>query len=372
MSEQASLDFQIHQVLTVRTVDAPPGAIERLQREIGPLRASEGASPDLTIRFVDRVPAVGETRYLDLDTAAYDDAGFYLLDARGRRTLIPFERFGEPCEIVCEKGIEHVPLVREALALRLLAKGSVLLHSAAFSFEGRTVLVAGWQKGGKSELLLSFMAVGATFISDEWTIVEPESQMLAGLGDRLYVWDWHLAQLPSFRRRLRSRERAKLRLLAAYRTVYRLLGSPVADAFPWSLAGRLARVGAVSALGQVQPTPERLFGRLRADVGRLETLILAAVATGDVRVGEIDPLEVADRMVASQTYERRRLAAAYAGFRYAFPARRNPLLESAAEHDLALLRRAFRDVPAYELLHPYPVRLAKIQRAVAPLLRGRS
>ena len=252
--------------------------------------------------------------------------------------------------------------------MRLLAKGIVLLHSAAFDVEGHTVLVAGWQKGGKSELLLSFMAAGATFISDEWTIVQPETGAVAGLGDRLYVWDWHMRQLPSLRSRLRRRQRLKLQLLAAFVAGYRLVGSPVSDTFPISLAGRIARPGAMSSTGQVQPTPQRLFGHSRADTGRLETLILAGVAAGRTRVHAIDPLEVAERMVASQSFERRRLMAAYAGFLYAFPQRRNALLESASERDLELLRRAFADVPAYELLHPYPVRLAEIREAVSLLL----
>ena len=369
--EHTAVDYQIHGVLTLRLVDAPSAALDTLQREVGPLRLTASQPPDLIIRFVDQHPPAGEIRYLGLDESAYDDAGFYLLDARGRRTKIPFEQLGEPAEIVCELGVAHVPMVREALGLRLLAKGIVLLHSAAFSFEGHTVLVAGWQKGGKSELLLSFMSAGATFISDEWTIVQPDTKALAGLGDRLYVWDWHLRQLPAFRRRLRRRERAKLWLLGAFGAGYRLVGSPVSDTFPLSLPGRIVKAGAMSSIGQVQPTPERLFGRSRTDTGILQTLILAGVAAGPTRVHEIDPLEVAERMVASQTYERRRLMTAYSGFRYAFPRMQNLLLESAAARDLELLQRAFADIAAYELLHEYPVRLSEIQRAVAPLLSPR-
>src|SRR6476619_6998742 len=151
-------DYQIHGVLTLRLEGASPATLDTLQREVGPLRVTATQSPDLVIRFVDRHPPAGEIRYLGLDEGAYDDAGFYLLDPRGRRTKIPFDQLGEPAEIVCEHGVAHVPMVREAIGLRLLAKGMVLLHSAAFTFEGHTVLVAGWQKGGKSELLLSFMS----------------------------------------------------------------------------------------------------------------------------------------------------------------------------------------------------------------------
>lgn len=364
-----TVDYQLHNLVAIRLVAAPRDALETLQREVGPLLRSPSATPDLVIRFVDALPATEDTRLLGLDEAAYDNDAFYLLDPRGRRTRIPLERFGEPCEIVCERGVHHIPLVREAIGLRLLAQGNVLLHSAAFTFEGNTVLVAGWQKGGKSELLLSFMSSGATFISDEWTIVRPETRMLMGFGDRLFVWDWHLAQLPALRARLRPRERARLRLLDAYRTAYRMLGSPTSDSLPLSLLSRLARPGAVSSIAQVQPTPARLFGRARADAGTLHMLILAVVAPGPSRTRAIHPVDVAARMVASQAYERRRLMDAYAAFRYAFPERRNLILESAAERELALLSRTFRDIPAHELLHPYPVDLSEIRDAILPVLR---
>jgi hypothetical protein len=71
-------------------------------------------------------------------------------------------------------------------------------------------------------------------------------------------------------------------------------------------------------------------------------------------------------MVSSQAFERAALTTAYQEFRYAFPDRVNPLLETARERELLLLTRALADVPAHEVRHPYPVRLHDLYAAVAP------
>jgi hypothetical protein len=74
-------------------------------------------------------------------------------------------------------------------------------------------------------------------------------------------------------------------------------------------------------------------------------------------------------MTASLTYERRNLLATYQQFRYAFPDRRNILLETAAEQELKLLTQAFEGRPSYELLHPYPVPLFDLYHAASPFCR---
>ena len=119
---------------------------------------------------------------------------------------------------------------------------------------------------------------------------------------------------------------------------------------------RLALEGGVPWVGQVRSPPERLFpGRVGHLPARLERLVFATVVEGATALRTIEAGEVVERMLASQLAERRPLLAAYERFRFAFPSRRNPLLENATDEEERLLRQAFADVPARELRHPYPV-----------------
>lgn len=371
-------DFLLPGSIGLRLVDAPAAVLRSVAVEVGPADRTPLDAPDLTIRFVDELPRDPELRALGLRQAAFDREAFYLLDEGGHRSRMALDLLGEPIEIVCERGVVSIPLLREAIDLRLLATGRVLLHSAAATVRGRTVLVAGWQKGGKSEILLSLMASGAVFLADEWTVVDPVARTVAGLGDRLFVWDWHLAQLPAFRGRLPLITRLRLRSLGAYRDLYgaavrRLArpGSgprPGSDRFPFRLLRRAALPGAVPLLGQVHPSPGVLFGSDRAGSATLDAVVLANVAVGPSRARPIPSREVADRMVASQAYERRHLLDAYAAFRFAFPERRNLLLESAAERERGLLTAAFDGLPAHEVVHPYPVDLRALGAVVTAAL----
>ena len=71
-------------------------------------------------------------------------------------------------------------------------------------------------------------------------------------------------------------------------------------------------------------------------------------------------------MVSSLEYERGALTTAYQQFRFAFPDRVSPALETLRERERALLTDALADLPAYEIRHPYPVPLHDLHAAADP------
>jgi hypothetical protein len=366
-SDGAIVDHSLHGLVSVRLVAAPRRVRERVRRRLGPSTGPGGARPDIVIKFEDRVSTRGRVRFVGLNRAAYDDEHFYLLDRVGNRTRIDMDALGNPCEITCEPGIESLAFLLPVLALRLLRKGHVLLHSSAFVHEGKGVLVAGWQKGGKTETLLAFMAAGADFVGNEWTIVARDGRGLFGVGGSVQVWDWHLQHVPQFRRRLKGRDRQRLALFRLYQAVYRAVPSRVPRGAVARALHQLGLEGGVSALRQARASPEQLFGAALASApARLDRVFLASVGEGGTSVSSRDPDDLARRIVASQTYERRDLLAAYEQFRYAFPERSSRLLEQARNRELKLLTQAFASKPAYELTHPYPVALGDLFRAADP------
>jgi hypothetical protein len=353
---------------TIRLISPPARIRRKVERHFTSSLRPTSDKPDISIRFQDSLPPAGRLRFIGLNKAAFDEEYFYLLDASGNRIRIDLREIGGHCEIVCEESVTALDFLLPLVRLRLLKKRYVLLHSSAFVYRGKGVLVTGWQKGGKTETLLAFMAAGAEYVSDEWTIVSESGRQLLGVPGILKVWDWHLSQLPEYRRNLPQSDRRRLRVSRGVKWLYRVTphrrGSrgPVANAIH-----QLGLEGGNSHFGQARVAPERLFGGPLWDTpAPFDVLFLAIVDAGNAKISRSDPQEVAMRMVASQTYERQHLSSAYDHFRFAFPNRRSEFFEGAAEHELRLLSRAFSDKPAYEVAHPYPVSLHELYKVASP------
>jgi hypothetical protein len=361
--------YDVHGLVALRLYDAPQHVVDDVTRELGAPQAAATREPDLVVRFVDRMAPSGFLRMLGLHDAAFDEEHFYLLDAQRRRARVDFTRLGEPCEIVCEREIATIPLLIPMLGLYLAAAGHVLLHAASFVHRGHGVLVAGWQKGGKTETLLPFTAAGADFVADEWTVVGGVDRGMYGLSEVARLWDWHLRQVPQYWERISPGQRARLRVWRGYRLLYRAL--PRHDHVrAWPV--RLLREASADGGGPWQAVdripPAQLFGdRVWHGRAPLDRVFLPVVGQeASTTVVPTDAKTVAQRMVSSLEYERRALTTAYQQFRFAFPDRACAALETVRERELALLVDALHDLPAYELRHPYPVDLHDLYDAADP------
>jgi hypothetical protein len=366
-----TLVHNVHGLVKISMRSAPGALRRQLRRRLGPSTGETGAEPDIAIRFTESLPTKGRLRFLGSNDAAYDDEHFYLLDPVGHRIRIDLEALGDRCEIVCERGVTSLPLLTSIIGMRLLRKGYVLLHSSAFVYGDKGVLVAGWEKGGKTEMLLAFMASGAAYVANEWTIVRADGGELLGLGGVVHIWDWHLRSLPRYSSGVSRSDRQRLLMLRWYRRAYNAVADGRAPRGAITSAlHQLSLDGGVSLLGQVRVSPEDLFGdAVRHDAVALDRVFLATVGGDDVAMLPADPGLIARRMVASQAYERRKLFDAYQSFRFAFPDRSSDLLEGAHELEARLLSEAFSGKPSHEIVHPYPVPLDGLYRAAEPVCR---
>jgi hypothetical protein len=372
-SKHRVTDYSLHGLVTIRLVDAPPSALKAIVRVMGKSQGTPATEPDIVIRYVDSMPVDGELRYIGLNAAAFDRAHFYRVDERGGLIRFDFEALGGPLEILCERGVSSVPHLVQIVGLRLLQQGYVLLHSGAFVYEGVGVLVTGWEKGGKTETLLPFMANGAQYLSDEWTIVSAVEGRLWGLTGMTQMWSWHLRYMPAFWARITPFDRFRIRMMRLYQRAYNALPEAMRgrDGFLAGKFHRLSLEGGVPLLGQVRAAPEMVFrGQLWQGAAGLDRLFLASLGDGETRILPADGRDIAERMAASLAYERRTLWVAYEQFRFAFPERTNAVLESAREREQDLLLQVFSGRAAHEIRHPYPVDLPALYRAVVPYVRG--
>ena len=368
-SARFSCDLDLHGMVAIRLENASAGDRAAVMRQLGPLPTGN-RDPDLVIRFVDRLPRTSRERLIGLDAAA---SSTQFLVVRGKhhepvRVVIPFQEIGNRCEIVCERGLSAVPLLIPILNLMVLARGGIALHASAFRYRERDVLVTGWSKGGKTELLLGFAAHGARYIGDEWIYVNPDGVRIHGIPEPIRMWDWHLAQDAGLWGKLTGSARVRLRGL---RLASGILGR--AGRGNGTTARRLGRVAdLVDRQRYVQLEPRAAFGeRFGPLEGKVDTVIFieshsSPATTVDVITGQ----EIADRMVFSLEEERASLRSYYRMFRFAFPEQASPLLEHASRIEQDRLREFLRTKPCHVVGHPYPPSFEALYDTVRPVLES--
>ena len=363
-----AVDFDLHGLAGVRVVDGTAADVAVVARQLGPLPRRLELEPDITIRFVDRLEPSTRLQYLGAREAGWAEDGFYLLRSRKQPALVrvPMERIGGPCELVCERGLPAVPYLIAILNLTVLTNGGLPLHAGAFELDGRGVLVTGWSKGGKTELLMAATRAGARYIGDEWVYLTDDGSM-HGIPEPVRLWDWHLDQLPEVRGRLGRGDRLRLAGLPLAGRLDGAMPGPIRR----SAAGRLLHraVPVIDGQRHVDLAPERLFGPLGSLTGRVDHVLFVVAAAGDeITVEPIDPLEIARRMVFSLLYERLDLATIYLQARFAFPDLVNPRLDRLETVQRERLSTFLAGRPAHRIVHPYPVDLAALLEAARRVL----
>jgi hypothetical protein len=367
-------DLDLHGRVGIRLIDARPGDRAAVVRQLGPLNGSLQRPPDITIRFVERLPDDGPLRYIGHEDAGFTDHAYLVLRGRHKapvRVAMPIDTLGGPVEIVCEHGLPAVPLLVAIVNLTALARGLVPLHACAFRHEGQGVLVVGWAKGGKSETLLAFAARGAELIGDEWIYLDPTSGHLSGLPEPMRVWDWQLQAMPELAARVPVGARRRLAATRAGVSGLRAVGRlpVIGRAAPGRLAGRLRAL--LEGQLSVQVPPERLLAspRVLGPVTLDRLVLVESHEAQSVDVSAADPVVLARRATTSFMFEMADILGHYQRFRYAFPDRRNPWLDGLEERYAAALADGVRDVPALIAGHPYPLAIPRLYEAIAPRLR---
>ena len=365
-------DFDLHGLVGIRLVGASPSDRATVERQLGPMAGALTREPDIVIRFVEHLHRDHPVGLIGLEDTAVAGDDFLILRAKHKsraRVQIAFDRIGDRCEIVCERGVAAVPLLVPIINLTLLANGGLALHASGFRYRGTGVLVTGWSKGGKTELLLACVEQGAEYIGDEWIHIGADGRAMYGMPEPIRVWDWQLEQLPRYRRTLGAGDAFRL---AALRQVQRATARAADTRAAERLGGSQYLHRAAHLLDRQRYAflaPHQVFGAepsaLSAPIDRV--VFVASSEDARTRLAPVEPSWIADRMVHSLTEERQGLLAAYRRFRFAFPHRANPLIEEAAPLEHARLGALLAERPCFALTHPYPPSIRELFEAASPL-----
>jgi hypothetical protein len=324
-------DFDVGGMVRVRLIGAGPDDANRASRQLGLDPTEPAGEADLTIRFEARLDVPAPLRIIGDDEAGFDDGGFVILGRGSARAIVPFDGLGQAGTIVARRGA-GVPHLVPIINLTMLGKGILPLHASAFTYGGRGFVAPAWSKGGKTEVLLAFMAAGASLIADEWTYITPDGR-LSGFRGPMRLLAWHLGQLPNLRRRLGMRR---------------------------SLT--LAAVDSLRGGGHIDVPPADLFGPERCShSGQLdEVLLLVRSSAPGISVKPIAGRTVAERILFAHLHHRLDLIGRYWQFRYAFPDRHSDVLDDVAGRERALLDPLLTDRPAWLVEHPGRVDLRRL------------
>jgi hypothetical protein len=367
-----TLDFDLHGIVGIRLLNATPGDIAAVKRQLGPIQTPLSRTPDIVICFVDKIPSASPVRYLGLDDVGFTEDAFLVFRAKYQtrvKVQIPFEQIGkQQCEIVCESGLPAVPLLIAILNLTALSKGALPLHASAFNYKGKGILTTGWSKGGKTEMLLTYASHGAEYIGDEWVYLSSDGQHMYGIPEPIRVWNWHLKELSYYKAKVSTSDLVRLRILnMVIKTLDWLEESKVTGRS--SLVKLSRRVNAILHRQiNVDIPPERLFGKsVGATKGHPDKVFFVATHDSpEIRVHPIDPHEIVQRMVFSLQEERREFLSYYQKFRFAFPERSNPFIDQIEETQRKILTNVLAGKEAYAVYHPYPFSLPKLFEVTQP------
>lgn len=360
-------DFHLHGLVGIRLVEAAPHDVQTVARTLGPFEASLAGDPDLVIRFVDRIPAASPVRYVIMGRSGYTDDAFLVLQHRRGvtfNTRIPFDRLGQPCEILCESGGPDVPLLQSMIDLAALARQAVPLHASAFMMGDTGVLMAGFPSGGKTSGLLAFTARGARYISDDWVWLH--NGQMVGIPARITIRDWQLDHLPEYRRLVNSSDRLRLQAFRAIQASANALPRRVRTA-----RGIDTWVEKLNGHRHVEMSPRRLFGESLGTLsGQLDRVFLIlSHASPDIVVAPLSPEDCLRRLVLIQQREwAADFMPYYHGYQFAFPGRANPFIGQVESVQQALLRQALAEKPAFVVYHPHPVALDALFEAIVPFV----
>lgn len=331
--------------------------------------ASAHASPVLVLRYVASLPISGTLRTVGRDDGAFDDDAFVIRAGSRPVAIVPFERIGQPgAEITVVRGTGVPGRLVSLLNLALLGHDRIALHASAVELDGLGIAACGWSGSGKTEAMLGLVHAGGRFVGDEWTVLDAGGR-LVGLPERIRIQDWHAAQLPSLRDAIGSPAVLRMRAAAAAERGGRWLGRAPRRVPMIRAVGRgAARVG---SRRHVDVPADVLFGPdRRAAATTLDRLVLLETSTDPrIRVEPIDPALVADRLALAHVHHRRELLGWYWQSRFAFPDRRNALLDQIESVERERLAAAFSGRPAIRVEHPHAVDIAALGRAIVGAVR---
>jgi hypothetical protein len=365
-------EYDIHNIVGLRVVNPSAADLKLISNNYGAYEKELDREPDITIKFISSLETP-DLVFIGLDNAGFNKDGYYILSS-GRSSLkvkIPFEKIGQPLEIICQTGIPGIPLLNHIINLSFLSKNYIPLHASAFRYNNLNALVMGWSKGGKTESLLAFANNDAEYIGDEVVMLSENGNEMFGIPASVTVWEWQYKQVPKLIPELSKNKKALFSLIHLIESIYNFLRKTflknsfvtkvISDALP-----------AFKRQLNFRVAPKYIFKeKIYNQKASTDKIILIMSHNSDQIIVKSCPIdEVISRMINSHDYENSAFIQHYVSFKFAFPDLRNPFLEDLNKLQADLLKKALSGKEAYKVLHPYPVSFDSLFNSMSPIFNN--
>ena len=363
------IDFDIHGVVRIRLIDASPDDLEAVSDLFGCPSKQPLGDPDVTVRFVEDLPVRG-IRFLGHEQHGFTDEGFFLLQEGTRqvKARIPFDQIGGRCEIVCKSHHGSLPLLLPIVSLNALKRECVPVHASAIVYDGVGILMAGWAHCGKTAALLGFASKGAEYVGEEWVLLNGNSQRMYGLVRPFELSYRHVAGLPHVRNAMKLASRCAFHGIGVLNALQKMF---CGDRVRGSLVFRSIRRASAAVEERLRPAvaPSAIFqDRIRTAGAPVDKIFLFFNHEDQrIEVEQIAPFDMARRLSLLVQHELTPLLGHDTAYRFAFPRRKNEVIESAAEDSFRLLARAINGKDTYIVRLPYPHAFLELYNAIQPL-----
>ncbi|MBW2989886.1 hypothetical protein KY358_06235 [Candidatus Woesearchaeota archaeon] len=248
-------------------------------------------------------------------------------------------------KVLCENGFSFRELLghlEEILKYKLLKKGIAPIHGSSFVYRDRGVNICAWINGGKTNSLLYFLERGASYISDEFTVLSKRGDLLA-YPKRIDLRDFNVMALPTVAGNLSLGQRIRFRIVLTGKKFFRIF--------------YLFGLDSISKIGKniefkVRMPLKKLFPGLKiVKKQRVDTLFLL-LESNSVRA-KIRPLpldDFIDRVMATNIFEASKMVNDCRA--YSFITGNRLSFARLHEKEREILSIALRPVKIYEVLVP--------------------
>lgn len=376
--DKQTVDYDLLGVVGIRLENATPVQIAAIGRQIGSPAGTLKREPDITIRLENNLPALDKGALLGLNDTLFTEDRFYIIrgDHINRQMVqVDFRQIGGPVALTCHNGLSAVPsLINPVINFMMLKKGYIPLHATAFALHGTGVLLTGWSKSGKTEILLAFMEHGAEFIGDEYIYIDAEGKSIRGIRKPITLWEWHLPELDRYWHLIGRSERARLRTLRTSLNILQIASrkNVIPGRFLNNIADRV--IGEIQIRMATKISPRKIFGQqVKGQVVQLDKVVFTAThLSREVRVRPMDTAEIAARMAHSNSHQRKFFMDYYRKYLFAFPENTNDLIDGIDRLELDALVQALAQKDGHRIDHPYPVPFEDLFAALHPAIRASS
>jgi hypothetical protein len=212
---------------------------------------------------------------------------------------------------------------------------------------------------------------GAQFLSDDWSFIDAENKIY-GLRQPVKLAGWQLDQLPAYQTKVTRKRRLRMRGVRWLDDLLQTVPHSMRNKFPPAKAfyKELKRLN--ESQSSVYLSVENLIGsELVAPTAHFDVLLLTL--SQDSEEIDIAPLsyEIAlGRLMAALQKEWLHWEEYYMQYLYAFPNRRNLLMDTVHREQRKLLKQLLKNKKIFAVDHPHPVNLDKLYQEISQVLRN--